>query len=136
MKDPESPTLNAWRETWLYLCDLMRGSKLPNYIKYSVGEDILRDMMRVGQHINKAHMLINSKPYESRKHVYQASDIYDDVKFAVNQLVDAKHPATNVDNPGSPMLPDRTREYLSKLMDNFGRWLGGWLKNIQSAGSG
>lgn len=58
------------------------------------------------------------------------------MKFAVNQLVDANYLVNDADNLGSPVLPARTREYLSKLMDNFGRWLGGLLKNIQPAGSG
>ena len=136
MKDSESPTLNAWREAWLYLNTLMRGNKIPNFIKYSIGEDVLRDMLQVGKRIDRAHRLINSKPYKSKQLVLEASELYDDVKFEVNQIIDAGYlPSESADN-GGKIMPDRSREHLSKLMDNFGRWLGGWLKNIQSAGNG
>lgn len=129
--DTPSKTLNAWREAWIYLCFLMgRGSKLPTQIKYSVGEDVIRDMIRVGQHIEKAHILVNTKPYKSKQHVMEASDLYDTVKFTVNQLIDARIPSTEAENAGQYILSDKTREHLSKLMYNFGCRLGGWLKRI------
>ena len=136
--DTESKTLNAWREAWIYLCYLMgRSSKIPTPIKYSVGEDLLKDMLRVGQLIDKAHILVNTKPYKSKQLVMEASDLYDTVKFTVNQLIDAKIPSTETENADQyVIMSSKSREHLSKLMYNFGGWLGGWLKNIQPAGKG
>ena len=131
----ESDTMAAWREAWLYLNLLMKGSKLPTYIKYSVGEDLLRDMMGVGKRLDLANRIGKQRPYKARELVQQASDLYDQVKFQVNQITDAGYIPSSREEEKDMLLPKRSREHLSKLMDSFGRYLGVWLKNVQTVGN-
>lgn len=146
MKDQiQFDTLAAWRELWLYMNVLMNGTKLPTYIKYSIGEDILKDMLKIGQKLDLSNKIRNTRPSRAKQLAFDASDIYDQVKFALDQLIDSGYIKDNPDGAlpdnsrgkaSQPLKPqeNRQRERLSYLRADFGGKLGGWLKSFHPAG--
>lgn len=134
-------TLAAWRELWLYLNSLMNGRKIPVFIKYSVGEDILRDFMKVGQKLDLSNKVKNSRPSRAKQLAYEASDLYDHVKFAIDQLIDSGYIRNEPEKALSPsptnkhkIYENKQREHLSRLREDFGNKLGGWLRSFHPAG--
>ncbi len=111
--------LTKFKELWGYSLIIIGSKDLPNYLRYSIGEEILKELKLVGYLIDHANK--QGKQYERVKSAREADRLFQQVKFDFELLLYHKAIA-------------KKRGHLYTLTAELGRMLGGWLNYLTSNG--
>ncbi|MFA6734749.1 MAG: hypothetical protein WCS71_06625 [Sphaerochaetaceae bacterium] len=107
--------LSNFYPLWDYILVLARCKDVPNHLRYSIGEMIVKEMAEIGADLYIANKTQNQ--YQRRKLAVEASMLYDKTKFKLRLFVH------------DPSLKNRS-EILYALESKFGKCLGGWLESM------
>lgn len=111
--------LTKFSELWEYSLIVIGSKDIPNYLRYSIGEEILKELKQVGYLIDFANK--QSKQYDRIKSARDADRLFQQVKFDFNLLLYHKALA-------------KRRGHLYELESELGKMLGGWLNYLTSNG--
>lgn len=111
--------LTAFGELWDYALVIISGKNMPNYLRYSIGEEIVKELKLAGWYVKQANLSHN--PSFRKSLMIKADQIFQQVKFDFDLVLHCS------------ALSQR-RMHLYKLEARFGRLLGGWLNSETSHG--
>lgn len=111
--------LTKFHELWAYSLVILGGNDVPNYLRYSIGEEILKELKQIGYLIDYANK--QTKHYDRIKSAREADRIFQQVKFDFNLMLYHKALA-------------KRRGHLYELEAELGKMLGGWLNYLTSNG--
>lgn len=106
--------LTAFDELWDYVLVVVSGKNMPNYLRYSIGEEIINELKQVGWYVQSAN-LSHNQGYRKAMMV-KADQLFQQVKFDCNLMLHCK-------------ALFMRRAHLYELEVKFGRLLGGWLNS-------
>jgi len=113
--------LTKFYELWDYALIVVSGKNVPNYLRYSVGEEILKELKTVGWNLKYSNIPTITN-FARIKSVKDADESFQQVKFDFDLLMAYKNIS-------------QSREHLYTIEAEFGKMLGGWRNYLTSNGT-
>ena len=143
--------INYWKLLFAYTTVLINNKNVSNWMKYSLGEYMVNLLLDISNNIIRANQIQKYNISKSISLVMEASNTFDVFKCDSDTFIDLANPA-GIDETDKQYadairaiketggirlsLKGNQRKHFSYLRTEFGKYLGGWLKSLQSAARG
>ena len=143
--------INYWKLLFAYTTVLINNKNVSNWMKYSLGEYMVNLLLDISNNIIRANQIQKYNISKSISLVMEASSTFDVFKCDSDTFIDLANPA-GIDETDKQYadairaiketggirlsLKGNQRKHFSYLRTEFGKYLGGWLKSLQSAARG
>lgn len=140
--------INYWKLLFAYTAVLVNNKNVSNWMKYSLGEYLVNLLLDISNNIIRANQMQRFNISKAISLVMEASSSFDVFKCDSDTFIDLANPA-GIDEADKQYadairaiketgginisLKGNQRKHFSYLRTEFGKYLGGWLKSLQSA---